>query len=123
MCRSAIGYESLIMDTQMDIARDVAPEDIAVGDYVTVAHVTYEFVRLCDRSFDDAVKTQRVTLMCPSAGQPWKVVSICLPYLFVRAPEGHHDTLDVRRHRLARLSEAYGNEAFKRLKTMRKAKV
>lgn len=105
-----------IMDTQVEIARHVAPEDIAVGDYVTVAHVTYEFVGDCSSVPEQTVTPKRVTFMSPCAGRPLRVMSICLPYLFVREPEGGHDMLDLRRHRIMKLSKTYGKKVFKRLK-------
>ena len=38
---------------------------------------------------------------------PMKVVEVCLPFVLVERATGRHRTLDVRRHKLARVSDRY----------------
>ena len=93
-------------------SRLIGPEDIELGDYVTVSHETFEYVpSACKRD----IKPSRVTLMVDNAGRPLKVVSVCQPFVLVEDPNGKHYPLDLRRHRLARLSMTYGNTAFHRM--------
>ncbi|MEZ6190923.1 MAG: hypothetical protein R3C45_06475 [Phycisphaerales bacterium] len=94
-------------------SRVIGPEDVRVGDYVTVTHTTYEF--LMDRCADfsqDEVKPRRVTLIPWNAGRPLQVLSVCLPFVLVRDISKATDTLDLRQHRIARLRKAYGRKAF-----------
>lgn len=110
------------MKHKVKTTRKVAPEDMRPGDYVTVAHETAEFI-FCLDEWRKQVEPTRVTFMPDCAGQPLRVVSVCLPYVLVRTPERKHETLDLRRHHLVRLSRAYGKQAFDRLgKSRRKGK-
>jgi hypothetical protein len=45
----------------------------------------------------------------------FKVKAICLPYIFVQAPCGRFQTLDVRLATLARLDRDYAKTVWKRL--------
>lgn len=42
------------------------------------------------------------------------MLSVCLPFVQVEAADGELAALDVRRHAIVALSEAYGLEAFTR---------
>ncbi len=100
-----------------NIARPLAPEDIRRGVYVTLLHVMTEFLpfSLCDEPWrrPEIVRT----LWLPhDGGVPMKVVEVCLPFVLVEKTDGTHTTLDVRRVRLAALSERFGRRAFKRIK-------
>ena len=50
------------------------------------------------------------------AGTPLKVKAICLPFVFVKAPNGEGRILDMRRCHLVRLSSDYARSVWKALK-------
>ena len=47
---------------------------------------------------------------------PLRIVSICVPFVLAEKPCGKCITLDIRRMRLAKLSDEFGAAAFERLK-------
>jgi hypothetical protein len=100
------------------ISTALAPEDVKVGDYVGILHVITEFPRafLCgDQTWESPSELVRWQWMAPP-GEPMKVVEVSLPFVLVRQADGKHRTLDMRRHRLARVSERFGRKAFKRFR-------
>jgi hypothetical protein len=109
------GRTDIVMPSKSNIARAVAPEDIRPGAYVTILHVIDEFLPpiLCP---DDAswrsVQPLRVRWLPCDDPAPMKVKSVCLPFVFVRMPDGMHRSLDVRRHLLAEVSRDYGRSVF-----------
>lgn len=107
------------------IARTLAPEDIRPGAYVAVLHVVDEF--LPHPLFLDDVKWKsaapiRVRWLPSDASTPMKVKAVCLPFVFARTPDGKHHSLDVRRHELAAVPEAYAREVFRADRGRRQAK-
>lgn len=118
-------YESkLDMDTQTKPSRLIGPEDVKRGDYVTVTHTMYEFYHdICPSLPDDDIKIMRATVMSDEAGQAKKVIAVCLPFVLVENSLGRQESLDLRRHRIARLSKSYGREAFKKKKDVKKPDV
>ena len=110
------------MEYGQSMSRSLPPEDIVAGQYVTVMHVVGEYLPWdCDA--DAAWRGVRPvrTLWLPDAGgMPMMVVEVCLPFVLVQRANGKHRTLDVRRHKLARVSERYGDEVFKRIRQDKK---
>ena len=112
------------MEYERTMSRLLPPEDIEVGQYVSVLHVVGESMPW---DFElDATWRQRSpvrTLWLPDrGGVPLRVVEVCLPFVLVERPSGRHRTLDVRRYRLARVSDRYGREVFKRIQDDRERK-
>ena len=103
------------IDQDLQTIRSVAPEDLRRGDFVAVVHTTEEFLLVAGGSWRPTIQTARATRIPDDAGQPLKVVQVCVPFVLVKLPDGQHRTLDLRRHRLARLDSSYGRKAFKRL--------
>lgn len=124
-------------DRDNTLARAIAPEDIRVGDFVAVLNridevfpigAMFECSPLTSPRTLEMLRVQRVpTDECV----PLKVEAVCLPWVLVKAPlpaaltiytwqERRHNTLlrtiDVRRCRLARLSDDYGRRVYKMLK-------
>jgi hypothetical protein len=103
------------MKTVTDVARPIAPEDIRIGDYIAIMSTVVEWPPFFfDQPFGrvDVVRTHH--LPC-SGGEPLKVQAICIPFLLVRNHKDEHTTIDLRRHRIAKLSEAFGKKASKKL--------
>ncbi len=101
------------MDTKTKPSRVIGPEDVRRGDYVTVTHTLYEYISdLCAATPGQEVPITRVTVMSDDAGKANKIVEVCLPFVLVKDANGKLDSLDLRRHRVARLTKAYGRRAF-----------
>ncbi len=111
MIRSASQTDTLV-------TRLIAPEDVLPGMYVTVLLEEREAC-LAPSSHSDAesreVTVSRYAYRPADAGVPRHVVGVCLPFVLTVRPEGTHETLNVRCQRLARLTDRYGGEAFRRL--------
>jgi hypothetical protein len=105
------------------LAAAVAGEDIACGDFIAVMNEIVEFPSYlwsgCDVSLpsDELVRLRHL----PSdAGEPRKVISVCLPFVYAKEPNGSVVTLDVRRHQLMRLDRSCARAAWKQRKPSRK---
>ena len=110
------------MSAKLETSQPIAPEDIRSGDFVSVLHVICEFLSVspCDGiPAWQEIEVRRVHLMPWKTEAPMKVVEVCLPYVLVQQPDGSHRTLDVRRARLARVSQRFGRRTFKRLRKPR----
>jgi hypothetical protein len=54
-----------------------------------------------------------------TSGQPLKVLSVCLPFVCVKDALGETRTLDLRKHRLARLDSRFARTVWKGQKKSR----
>lgn len=101
---------------ELTVVRILSAEDISVGMYVAVLSETHEVFppSVFDVLPGQSVKPFRVSCTGCASGEARRVLSVCLPFVQVESPEGELIALDVRRHTLAALSEAYGLEAFTR---------
>ncbi len=104
-------------------SRLIGPEDLKVGQYVTVAETTWQL--LCPSEDVPCAggpgvgvepRLAHVTGWADGAGWPLRVIGVCLPFAFAQTATGDHVSLDLRRHRLSRLSRAYGDAVFGALK-------
>ena len=111
------------MSDNNELARATPPEEIRAGDYVAVLHIVGEHLPCAwgEESWKAAAPVRMLWL--PWTNVPMRVQEVCLPFLLVRDPDGKSQTLDVRRYRLARVSERFGRKAFKRLATKKKKDV
>jgi hypothetical protein len=104
-------------------AKVLAPEDLRVGDYVALLHVVWE---LPSFFWCGGIGTNRpeepvcLPLMPNNGGVPYRVRSVCLPFVLVKSPTGAPRHLDVRRYRLARLDRAYARAAWRACKKKRR---
>src|SRR6476661_7811891 len=105
--------------TPVYACRSLAAEDLRCGDFVSILHETVEFPSFwwdCDGHLLPPHEPVRLTCLSSDGGTPLKVKAICLPFVFVKKPCGQHRTLDVRRHRLVRLSPEYGEKVWKAMR-------
>ncbi|MHC4996202.1 MAG: hypothetical protein ACYTGQ_14255 [Planctomycetota bacterium] len=110
-----------IEQTFNEASRFIGPEDVCVGDFITVTdciHQISPFERMDTR--DREVDPIRVEMMSRMAGWPLKVVAVSLPYVAIIDADGDHFSLDFRRHRLARVARSYGKALFKSVRAERK---
>jgi hypothetical protein len=104
-------------DTSSTLAKALAPEDVRTGDFVTLLHEFTETPSYYWYSDSALVSPNEVVRMrcLPSAdgGTPLQVESICLPFILVKHPSGEVRSIDLRRFRVARLTENYASQAWK----------
>ncbi len=109
---------------QTTVAARVAGEDIKRGDYVTVLNKIVElpsFLWSCSSSILPADEPVRLRCMPSDAGQPFKVVAVCLPFVYTKRPKGGTTAFDTRQNQLVRLDPDSGRKVWKRLrKTLEK---
>ncbi|MEM8495849.1 MAG: hypothetical protein AAF663_10740 [Planctomycetota bacterium] len=93
-------------------SRLIGPEDLTVGQYVTVAEATDEYVVRSDCDIAPELTVHAVTTMAGYAGWPSRVKAISLPYVFVIRANGSRTVFDLRRHRRALLAPEFGKAVF-----------
>ena len=101
-------------------ARSLPPEDLKRGDFVAVLHEIDEwpsFFWHADPQILRPDEPVRLVRHPDDGGTPLKVRAICLPFVFVKTPVGQQRVLDVRRHRLVRLSDKYARTVWKAMQS------
>ncbi len=109
------------MDREMEIARAVAPEDIRPGEYVSVLHVVCECMPPPWERADWNGRLSRVLLLPSGNPSPVQVVDVCIPYVLVKTARGKRRMIDVRKYRLARVSEEFGRRVFEEIEAEKQA--
>ena len=106
-----------------DAVRPLAPEEIRTGDYVVILRETIEYpigLLYCEPLLSDANAKLRVTMIPGSGGLPRRTEATYLPYVLTRRPDGQSETLDVRRHQLARVRKRTARAVWRALRKARK---
>jgi hypothetical protein len=101
------------------VARPLAAEDLRCGDFVSVLHEIVEwpsFYWPCEAQLLPPGELVRIQTRPDCSGQPLKVKSLCLPFVFVKTPPGPHRILDIRHHTLVRLTPHYARLVWKSLR-------
>ena len=100
------------------LSKQLAPEDVRSGQFVCVLYIIDETIPFsCDADSSwRRTEPLRYRLLPWRGVRPMRVIDVCLPYVLVKRADGYHQTLDLRQHRLARVSERFGRLAFKRAK-------
>jgi hypothetical protein len=101
------------------LARTVAGEDLRVDDFVTPFQQTWELPSYLWNTCDHALPPDelvRLTGIADRAGQPLKVLGICLPFVYAQDPYRTVHTLDLRRMSLVRLDPGTGRSIWRRMK-------
>lgn len=113
------------MDQHTSIAHRVAPEDLRRGMYVAVLSITHELLPLfCESAWLFERSEPCRMAFWPDAEEtgPVKIIAVCLPFVLVKEAQGRVRTMDVRRHRLAVVTEEFGRTCFKRVRAVREAR-
>ena len=112
-------------DAELKCSRLVHPEDLVVGDRVTISSVTYElatFLWCCADSFqfppDELVK---LTFKANEGHYPMTVKSICLPYVLCKRIDKKHAVYDLRQLQLTRLDRDFADAVRDAYKADKKA--
>lgn len=101
------------------VAARVAGEDIYRGDYVTVLNEIVEmpsFLWCCSTATLPTDEPVRIRYMPENAGQPYKVVAVCLPFVYVKRPKGDVFAVDTRQLQLVRLDRDSGRHVWKQMR-------
>jgi hypothetical protein len=107
------------------VAARIAGEDSQRGDYITVLNETFEipsFLWYCTSSTLPPDEPERSRYMSREAGQPLKVIAVCLPFVYAKRPTGNLYTFDTRRHQLVRLAPECGRSVWKAMRKLLKSK-
>jgi hypothetical protein len=108
-------------EPRLKTARPLAPEDIRPGQFVALLNVTAEYLPwyYLEEPRFDTPRPMRLTWL-PDDVEPMRVSAVCLPYVLVRTVQRKHEVLDLRRHKLARVSSRFARAAFKSMKPRKK---
>jgi hypothetical protein len=101
------------------VAARIAGEDIACGDFVTILNEVVELPSFlwCSSPVSLAPEEPvRIRFITSDAGQPRKVIGICLPFIYARTPDGSVTTIDTRQCQLVRLDQGCASAVWKELK-------
>ena len=103
-------------------SRLVGPEDLKVGMHVIVSRVTSEAVWLTDDPAGGERLARETYESFPWCTFVYRITAVSLPYVLAVDTEGDPATLDVRRHRLARVANSFGKLAFRQQRLSERAK-
>lgn len=101
------------MDTNATVAQPLAPEDLAAGQYVTPLTRVLECFPYysTEEVFRGRTEPFRLTYL-GNKRTPARVVEVCLPFVLIETPKGKTRMIDLRRYRLARVSDRFGQIMF-----------
>jgi len=111
--------------TATTVAARIAGEDIAKGDFVTILSEIIElpsFLWSCSGLSLPTDEPVRSRYLPRAAGEPHKVVAVCLPFVYVRRPKGKLIAFDTRQHQLVRLDRDNGRSLWKQMRKAAKEK-
>ncbi len=110
---------------QTTVAVRISGEDIKPGDFVTILNEIIElpsFLWACSGTTLPPDEPVRTRFMPKEAGQPFRVIAVCLPFVYVKRPQGKLATFDTRQQQLVRLDRASGRKVWKQLRSALKSK-
>ncbi|MEM1109992.1 MAG: hypothetical protein AAGH99_15010 [Planctomycetota bacterium] len=96
--------------------RAVAAEDLRVGDGVAVSCVTAQFLACEDPPPGETHnRVLKADFIPADAGDPLRIVAVCLPFVLAVNVARQYVTIDVRRQHLVKLDAGYTKRAMKKL--------
>lgn len=106
--------------SETTVASRIAGEDIACGDFVTVTSRIVEapsFLWHHSETWLAPEEPVRIRFFAEDAGQPYKVIGVCLPFVYVKKYCGSLLILDTRQRQLVRLDRECARAIWKELKS------
>lgn len=100
------------------VAARIAGEDLQPGDFVTALTEIVElpsFLWCCDTAATSKDELVRLRYLPFEAGEPFKVIAICLPFVYTKRSNGKLKTFDTRRQQLVRLDKGSGKKIWQRM--------
>jgi hypothetical protein len=109
-------------ETQLEttVAARIAGEDIACGQFVTVINEIIElpsYLWSCSSLAIAPDEPIRLRYMPGNAGQPCKVIGVCLPFVYVKKHSGSVTAIDTRQRQLVRLDYDCARAVWKRMRS------
>jgi hypothetical protein len=98
------------------LVQSVAGEDLRVGEFVTLLNSVCEYPSfLWDASEHTLPPTEVVRLkyIPKAAGQPLKIIGICLPFVYVRKHNKVVEIIDLRLNQVVRMNSACAKEIWR----------
>ena len=96
-------------------SKKLHPEDIAVGDFVSMMSVLYQYPSYLWCGVDTTRLTPEfpveITFLPSGPVEVYAVKAICLPFIFCQSANDNHHIFDVRQTQLARLSPSFASVA------------
>ncbi len=110
------------MATQTLTTRQVAPDDLKIGDYVAITHEFFEFIDRFASERHQQLTLQRTATLYDDddAGTPLLVMRVCLPFVLVRKPDKTYQSIDIRRYKLVKVDDQYALDAIRFIKKSNK---
>ena len=105
--------------TAITVAARIAGEDIAKGDYVTILSEIIElpsFLWNCSSISIPIDEPVRLRYLPRSVGEPHRVVSVCLPFIYAKRPKGNLIAFDTRQQQLVRLDRDSSRSLWKQMR-------
>jgi hypothetical protein len=112
-------------ETVTTVAARIAGEDIAKGDFVTILSEIIEapsFLWNCSSVSLPPDEPVRTRYLPRAAGEPHKVVAVCLPFVYAKRPRGTLIAFDTRQQQLVRLDRDNGRSLWKQMRKTTKKK-
>lgn len=104
---------------QTTVVTRLAGEDIQPGDFITVSSEVVEvpsYFWCCDSSALAKDELVRLRYIPRESGEPYKVITVCLPFVYAKSSKGAMATFDIRKHQLVKLEKVTGKKIWKRMK-------
>jgi hypothetical protein len=105
--------------SQTSVVTRVAGEDIRPGDLMTLSMEVIElpsYLWCCDSTTTAKDEIIRLRYLPRESGEPFKVISACLPFVYAKKASGKLVTFDTRKHQLVKLDKACGKKVWKALR-------
>ena len=92
------------------VSRRLAAEDIHVGNYITVMQQISELVSFLwfgETSPEDREQPVLYRHTPSNCGEPYRVLAVCLPFVFAEDIRGEAETFDLRQCEITQLTDGY----------------
>jgi hypothetical protein len=120
----AFEREDMKFDTQAElqttVAARIAGEDIACGDFVAVMNEIVElpsFLWSCSGVSLAPDEPVRIRCAANDAGHPYKVIGVCLPFIYAKTHRGRVIVIDTRQRQLVRLDRDCARTVWRKMKS------
>lgn len=114
---------SATKESPITVAARLAPEGIRPKEFIAVLNHMIElpsFLWCCSSSLLPHDELVQLRMMSRDPGKPFKVTSVCLPFVYARDINDKLVAFDTRQHQLVRLDSKVGRTIWKRLRKAHK---
>ena len=102
--------------------RAIHPEDLNVGDYVTVLQQSYQFGTFawCGIDMHQFPPDELIEISARSVFEALKVKDICFPFILCTGLEGETRIIDTRSHQIGKLAPSFVRSLKKATKALQR---